>query len=181
MEPAATNILAGKERELTREIEISVQMQDRELSDSVAALFKDPVNYRSLDAILSIIEQILGNPYNDYARIVDPVDYKTAIFSVKTALSALLALGFQLGSSDTFLIFPYDQRVDKLIAAKRLITLRLDDCFKGMKQDKIAAHLQLSRIGTCIDFLDTDLTLKDSYEARDQLKLSFDESMRMIK
>jgi hypothetical protein len=120
-----------KLKELSREIDINVQIQDEELIDKISQLFKDnSFNSHSLDAILYIIELILVNPYNDYYRIIDPIDYKATVFSVSEALKVLCEIGFEKGSSDLFLILPYDRNIKKLIAAKRIITARLETCFK---------------------------------------------------
>jgi len=79
---------------------------------------------------LYIIELILINPYNDYYRIIDPIDYKATVFSVTEALNVLREIGFEKGSSDLFLVLPYDRNIKKLIATKRIIAGRLETCFK---------------------------------------------------
>jgi len=119
-------------KELSREIDIQNCILDKDLQNAISALFKPPeknFETRSIDAILYIIEKILQNPYKDYDRIIDQIDYKSSIFSIENALKLLFLAGFEEGSSNVFLIFPYDRPINKLIAIKRILANKLNDFF----------------------------------------------------
>lgn len=135
------------------------------------------VNAKIIEGMISIFQNIITNPYDDRARIVEPLHYnKSKLFSYPSCLQYLRDLGFVNGKKEFQLLFPYDLMIAKLIRAKEALSQIHEQKIQEIHILDVENRVTFPYFQQYCQILSTNLAMKNNKVERQRLQMSLDEA-----
>ena len=138
------------------------------------------ITNRIIDSIMSILTNIIHNPYEDSYRIVDYFQFiKSKIYNYSSIVHYLRDLGFISGPLDSQVLFPYDLPLSDLVKAKETLLTIHDPNSDNSTSHNVEDKVDLPTFQKYIPFFAENLTLKESKMGRQATKLSIEEAIEL--